>query len=128
MILLDTHVFIWFVNGDDKLSEKYIKILTDEKSKHLSVISCWEISLLLEKDRIKLKYPFDDWIQKALTVSNVKLINLDLDIIVTYHQLINFHSDPADKLISATSICKNMPLLTFDRKLIEYPALKIVKE
>lgn len=127
MILLDTHVFIWFVNGDDKLSEKHLKILTEEESKHISVISCWEISLLLEKERIKLKYPFDDWIQKALTASNVKLINLDLDIILTYHKLIKFHSDPADKLISATSICKNIPLLTFDRKLIEYTAIKIVK-
>lgn len=60
MILLDTHVFIWFVNGDDKLSEKRLKILKEEESKHISVISCWEISLLLEKERIKLKYPFDD--------------------------------------------------------------------
>ena len=127
MILLDTHVFIWFVNEDDNLSEKHLKILKEENSKHISVISCWKISLLLEKNRIKLKYPFDDWIQRALKVSNVKLINLDLDIILTYHKLINFHSDPADKLISATSICKNIPLLTFDRKLIEYTALKIVK-
>lgn len=128
MILLDTHVFIWFVNGDDKLSQKYIKILQEEKSKHLSVISCWEISLLLEKDRIKLKYPFDDWIQKALIASNVNLINLDLEIILAYHKLVNFHGDPADKFITATSICKNIPLLTFDRKLIEYTELKIVKE
>lgn len=126
-MLLDTHVFIWLVNDDEKLSEKHVKIIKEEQDKHLSVISCWEISLLLEKDRMKLKYSFDDWIQKALSAYNIKLINLDLDIILTYHKLVNFHSDPADKLISATSICKNIPLFTFDKKLIEYKDLNIVK-
>lgn len=127
MILLDTHVFIWFVNGDDKLSEKYLKILREDKSLHLSVISCWEISLLLKKDRIELKYPFDEWIQNALKATNVNLINLDMDIVLTYHNIFNFHSDPADMLISATSICKNIPLLTFDKKLIEYKSINTVK-
>jgi len=127
MILLDTHVFIWLVNGDDKLSEKCIKILKEDQNKFLSVISCWEISLLLEKDRIKIKYSFDDWIHNALAAYNIQLMNLDLDIIITYHKLNDFHSDPADKLISATSICKNIPLLTLDRKLIEYKELNIVE-
>ena len=127
MILLDTHVFIWFVNGDDKLSEKHLKILKEEESKHISVISCWEISLLLEKERIKLKYPFDDWIQKALSAYNVNLINLDLDVILIYHKPVDFHSDPADKLITATLICKNIPLLTFGKKLIEFKGLKTLK-
>lgn len=126
MMLLDTHIFIWLVNGDEKLSEKSKNIIKAEQNKYLSVISCWEISLLLEKDRMKLKFSYDDWIQSSLSAYNVKLINLDLDIILTYHKLSNFHSDPADRLISATSICKNIPLLTFDKKLIEYKGLNIV--
>ncbi len=125
-MLLDTHIFIWLVNGDEKLSEKSKNIIKAEQNKYLSVISCWEISLLLEKDRMKLKFSYDDWIQSSLSAYNVKLINLDLDIILTYHKLSNFHSDPADRLISATSICKNIPLLTFDKKLIEYKGLNIV--
>jgi len=127
MILLDTHVFIWLVNGDDKLSEKCIKTLKEDQNKFLSVISTWEISLLLEKDRIRINYSFDDWIHNALAAYNIQLMNLDLDIIITYHKLNDFHSDPADKLISATSICKNIPLLTFDRKLIEYKELNIIE-
>ena len=87
----------------------------------------WEISLLLEKGRMKLKYSFDDWIQKALSAYNVNLINLDLDVILIYHKPVDFHSDPADKLISATSICRNIQLLTFDKRLIEYKDISIVK-
>jgi PIN domain nuclease of toxin-antitoxin system len=64
---------------NEKLSEKYSKILKEEQNKYLSVISCWEISLLLEKDRIKIKYSFDDWIQNALTAYKIELVNLDLD-------------------------------------------------
>lgn len=96
MILLDTHVFIWLVNGDERLSEEHIRTIKEDRDKHLSVISCWEISLLLQKDRMKLKYPFNDWIQKALSAHNIKLINLDFEIILIYHKLDNFHNDPAD--------------------------------
>lgn len=126
MILLDTHVFIWLVNGDKKLSGNYLEILKEEQNICLSVISCWEISLLLEKDRISIKNSFSEWIQDSIKAYDIEIVNLDLDIIRTYHQLNDLHSDPADKLISATSICKKIPLLTFDKKLIDYKGLNIV--
>ena len=127
MILLDTHVFICLVNGDENLSEKYLIFLKEEENKYLSIISCWEISLLLKKERIKIKYSFDEWIHNALKAYNVEIINLNLDIILAYHQLDDFHSDPADNLITATSICINIPLLTFDKKLIEFKGLNTLK-
>jgi len=81
----------------------------------------------LSKERIILKYEFGEWIQNALKAFDIELIDLDLEIVLTYHNLKDFHSDPADKLISATSICKKLPLLTFDKKLTDYKGLKIVK-
>lgn len=128
MILLDTHIFIWFVNGDIKqLGENYIKLIEQDDKKYLSVVSCWEISLLLRKNRLNLKFPFRDWIQNSLNAHSIEIINLDLETIFAYDKLDSFHSDPADKFIAATSISKKIPLLSFDRKLISCKGIEIVK-
>ena len=50
----------------------------------------------------------------------MEIINLDPEIIYICHKLNNFHSDPADQFIAATSIYKKIPLISFHRKLIEY--------
>ncbi len=120
MILLDTHVFIWFVNNDSKLNQNHLKYLEKDENKFISVVSFWEISILLDKDRIKFKQPFQEWILKSINAYEIEIINLDIEIIYVYHKLNDFHSDPADKFIAATSIYKKIPLITFDKKLIEY--------
>lgn len=114
------------VTENVKLTEKYLKFL-EENSKSLSVVSCWEISLLLKKKRIEIKYPFREWIINSIKAYGIELINLDLETIFVYNQLDNFHGDPADKFIAATSISRKIPLITFDQKLIQYSALNIIK-
>ncbi len=129
MILIDTHIFIWWIQGDSRLSESYKNLLKENEKTGIavSIISFWEISKLIEKNRLSLPLPLDNWCKTSLEYPGIKLVNLDLDIIFTSHNLQNFHKDPADQLIAATSICKNIPLLTFDKKLIEYKDLNIVK-
>lgn len=106
MILLDTHIFIWLVNNDENLPVNYQKLLETEQEKYISVITCWEILLLLKKDRLKLKSHFNEWISKSLNAFNIQVINLDLEIVLAYDSISNFHKDPADNLIAATSISK----------------------
>jgi len=120
MILLDTHVYLWLANGDSKLNQSSLRVLENDQNKFISIISLWEISLLLEKGRIKLNQTFEEWIRNSSIAFNIEIINLDSEIIYIYHKLNDFHSDPADKFIAATSIYKNIPLIKFDRKLIEY--------
>lgn len=74
MILLDTHVFIWLVNKDSNLSVNYVKLLEEEKNKYLSVISCWEISLLISKERLKLKFPFREWLENAMNAYDINVL------------------------------------------------------
>lgn len=129
MILIDTHMFIWWIQGDSKLSDSYKKLLRENEKTGIgvSIISFWEISKLIEKNRLSLPLPLDEWTKTSLKYNGIKLVNLDLDIIFTSHRLQNFHKDPADQLIAATSINKNLPLMTFDKKLIDYKGLDIVK-
>ena len=62
-----------------------------------------------------------EWLNGSMTYPGVQLINLNLDIIVASTQLINFHRDPADQLIVATSQVYNCSLLTADKKILAYP-------
>ncbi len=129
MILIDTHIFIWWIQGDSKLNESYNNLLKENEVTGIgvSIISFWEISKLMEKNRLSLPVSLEQWFRTSLDYPGIKLVNLDLDIIVTSNRLQNFHKDPADQLIAATSICKNMPLLTFDKKLTEYSGINILR-
>lgn len=126
MILIDTHVYLWLVNGDSKLNQNSLPLLENDQNKFISVITFWEISLLLEKDRIKFDQHFEEWILNSKVAFNIEIINLDLEIIYIYHKLNDFHSDPADKFIAATSIYKKIPLITFDKKLIDYKGVQTI--
>lgn len=102
--MLDTHIFVWLVNNDSKISDIYTKLVEKERSKSVSVVSLWEISLLMKKGRISLRYSFDEWVNNSLKAFGIEIIKLDMEIVLIYHKFINFHNDPADKLIAATSI------------------------
>ena len=132
-ILLDTHVFLWLMNGDETLkpeTRKLIQSTCKENNLLLSAISIWEIALLLKKERISLTQPLPQWIDKAKALSFLKIIPLDADIALESCALPgDFHGDPADRMIVATSRIFNSPLMTRDKKIIEYahkPYLKVI--
>lgn len=75
-----------------------------------------------------LCYPVNEWLQNALAYPNIILLDLTLQIIVESTQLPQpFHRDPADQLIVATARIQNVPLLTLDKKIIDYPHVKILQ-
>ncbi len=86
----------------------------------ISVISCWQIAKLVEKQRLGLTMPVEDWLTLALAYPDVVLIDLTIPIIVQSTKLINFHKDPADQIIVSTAKVYNCPLFTLDRKILEY--------
>lgn len=128
MILLDTHIWVRWVNGD--LPTKHEKCITARQTDGLgvSLISCWEVAKLVEYQRLVLRYPVGEWLQNALVYPNIILLDLTLQIIVESTQLPQpFHRDPADQLIVATARVQNVPLLTLDKKIIDYPHVKVLQ-
>jgi PIN domain nuclease of toxin-antitoxin system len=126
MIIIDTHIWIWWVQNDSRLTAKYRQWLTNYESQGLglSVISCWEVAKLVEKDRLLLPVPVDEWLNLALAYPNIQLLNLTVPIIVQSTQLQGFHNDPADQIIVATAKIYGCPLLTVDNKILKYPNIQ----
>lgn len=130
MILLDTHVWVWWVNESSMGSKDMLRIIQEHQDDGLgvSIISCWEVAKLVERGRLELSTPVEHWIEQALAYPGVELLELTPRIAVEYTQLPGeFHRDPADQMLVATARVYDIPLLTADSKLLDYPHVKIAR-
>ena len=122
--LLDTHVVIWWLTDDRKLSKRHAKLLEQsERSGRvvgLSAISLWEIAKLVERERIELTQSVDDSLEQLETSAFVSILPLTGRVAIESTRLgARFHSDPIDQLIVATARCHGLALLTVDERIIE---------
>lgn len=126
MILLDTHILLWWQETPEELPARYKAILdTTTEELAISAITCWEISLLLKKNRLELPLPYSKWIRIA--IREVTILPLSLEVIDEVHNLPEeFHPDPADRIIAATSIAHKIKLATTDGKMTDYKFLNIL--
>ncbi len=129
MILLDTHIWLWWLLGDGALRTKQrVKLdrLASERQLAISWVSLWETEMLEAKGRIKLLPGFESWIVKATDRAICCVLPVDLEVILAQRRLpVTFHSDPADRLITATALLAKSPLVTFDEKIKKSEVVEI---
>ena len=82
MILLDTHIWVWWVHRDEHLPARLRTFIERHESATLGVsaISCWEVAKLVERGRLRLPMPTGDWLHAALAYPRVRLLDLTPDI------------------------------------------------
>ncbi len=125
LILLDTHIWIWLLNGEEKLlsSPCLTNIEKAAKFAHLriSAISLWEVGMLEAKGRITFEIECMDWITKGLNAPGISLVPLTPEIAVSSSRLPgDFHGDPADRIIVATARKLGATLITKDNEILAY--------
>jgi PIN domain nuclease of toxin-antitoxin system len=119
-LLLDTHVWIWYLSGNPRLSETLqIAIAEDTNELWLSPISIWEALLLSEKGRIVLEPNPTQWVRDSLQQLNTREAPLSNEIAILSRQLDLVHQDPADRFIAATAIHYGLTLATVDGNLTQ---------
>jgi PIN domain nuclease of toxin-antitoxin system len=124
MILLDTHVWRWWVGGSPQITQRHKAAIAAAGPNGLgvSVISCWEVAKAVECGTLMLSEPVDKWMDDAVRFLDVVLLPLTPRIAVESAQLPRpFHRDPGDQIIVATSRVLGLPLLTEDAKILAYP-------
>jgi len=134
LVLIDTHVWVWLLNGDQKLNPKALKAIERSLSAEsvlLSAISPWEVAMLVSKGRLTLDRDVGEWVQTATSLSGIRIEPITPEIAVASTRLPDvLHSDPADRLIVATARHLGALLITDDQKLIDYGLsghLKVLK-
>ena len=129
MKILDTHIWIWLVDQNPQLTKNYAEAVRQDEADGLgiSVISCWEVAKLVELGKLQLSIAIEDWIEAAVSYPNIRLLDLTPEIAVESTKLpTGFHKDPADQIIVATARVYNVPLVTMDDKIRNYPHIKLL--
>ena len=120
MILIDTHVFVWFVEGSDKLGRKARSRLERALARseaHVSAISFWEIAMLAGAGRLHLSRDPGELRARALGGGLVE-IPVDGEIGILAARL-GVHGDPADRVIIATALARRATLMTADHAILD---------
>jgi PIN domain nuclease of toxin-antitoxin system len=124
MIVLDTHIWLWWINGNnDKLKPSWSQAM--ERSPHVGVaaISMFEVCWLSGHGRIALAQDPQSWIEQALLPSGIELCPLTPEIASLAVSLKEHHTDPQDRLIIATALSLDASLISADRKFKAYSEL-----
>jgi PIN domain nuclease of toxin-antitoxin system len=125
-VLLDTHVFVWLMQGVDRLGDKARSIINGaiaQDELYISAITPWEIALLVSKSRLALPEDVLEWLQGSISASGIGVVPLSLEVSVASTRLPGeLHRDPADRLIVATARHLNALLITEDGLILNYAA------
>ena len=120
-LLLDTHVWIWWMLGDPGLSRaerEALDALPADTRPVISDISLWEFATLVDLGRIRINGSVEEWLQIAASPATVRIQPITAGIVGEMNRLpASFHRDPADRLIVATARFLKLPLATKDRKI-----------
>ena len=129
-LLLDTHVWIWAMMGDAKLSKSFQQNLEKSvkmQSIYISPMSIWEIGMLVDKKRIEIDMDVLDWVEQALDGVGFNLSPITPRIAIQSSKLSGeIHGDPVDRMLIATAFEENAVLVTCDHKILKYAEGKFI--
>lgn len=119
-LLLDTHAFIWYVEGSTLLSvEAKNAIEYPENQCFVSIATLWEMSIKIGLGKLSIKSSFES-VQQDLEENNFRLLPISFDHILCNTELPWHHRDPFDRLLIAQTITEEMLLISRDENLDPY--------
>ncbi len=114
-LLLDTHTFLWFIAGSDRLSDHAKDTIADGTHEaFLSVASFWEIAIKVSLGKLTLGAPFEQLIPEQLQQNNFQVLGVELSHLNGLLTLPMHHRDPFDRIIICQAIEENLTLISVD--------------
>ena len=115
--LLDTHILLWWLANDKKLSEESNNIITDPNNDiFVSTVSIWEIAI--KKSLKKLSVSAD--LKEIIESSNIEFLSMTVDHALFVEHLPHIHDDPFDRLLIAQCLIEDMTFITVDKIIMKY--------
>lgn len=117
--LLDTHTFIWFINGDKQLSSQVKTTIEETNLNFISIVSLWEIAIKISLGKLELKTPFKE-ISKQIEENDFILLPVQIDEVLIVANLPFHHRDPFDRLLIGQAIQNDLVILSKDEHFNSY--------
>lgn len=127
-VLLDTHVFLWWINPHERVSPAAQDLITDGRTEtYFSVASAWEISIKARTGRFRMQDPFEPFIREQISVNRFRVLAVELSHALRVHELLvsGDHKDPFDRLLVAQALVEGLALVSNDRALDRYGVSRI---
>ena len=129
MIILDTHVWVWWALGLPNLREVQRRAIAENENDRIGIctFSCWEVAKLVQGNELRLPVELTEWFDTSLKYPGVALLDMTPEIAIESNRLPgDFHRDPADQIIVATARIHRCPLVSSDEKIRRYPHVSTV--
>jgi PIN domain nuclease of toxin-antitoxin system len=125
-VLLDTHAFLWFIEGSPRLSDGARELIRDPATElFMSVASLWEIAVKASIGRLPLLQPFEILIPDQLAHHEISVIPIEISHLVEMMRLERHHGDPFDRLLIAQAIVERLPIVGADPVFDDYPGSRL---
>ena len=127
-LLLDTHTFLWFINGSPQLSDYGRHLIEDESNERfVSIASLWEMSIKASLGKLLLNFSFADLFHDHIIGNAIEIIHilpqhLEILLDMPFH-----HKDPFDRLIISQGISEDLQILSRDKTFDKYAVQRIWK-
>lgn len=120
-LLLDTHAFLWFIAGDERLGEAARTLMVSPTTERLlSVASLWEMSIKASLGRLDLDLSFTDLVAQQVTGNGIALLSVAPAHLDALARLPFHHKDPFDRLVIAQAAHEQATVLSRDAAFAAY--------
>ena len=126
-LLLDTHIFLWFVSGDKKLAIALREAISDPRNEiFLSVVSLWEIIIKYYLGHLPLPQPPETYVPTQRRRLRIGSLAVDEGSVLQIARLPPLHRDPFDRLLIGQAIEHDLKLVTVDAAIRSYPMAPVL--
>ena len=127
MTILDTHVWLWWIGDDPRLSSRARDTIETSSEIGVSAISVWEMATLERLGRLRLVPDIRTWVRRALAGDVVTSLPITPEIALAAGFLLPpFPGDPVDRIVYATALMSDAELVTKDRRMARHDPARIV--
>jgi PIN domain nuclease of toxin-antitoxin system len=122
-LLLDTHVFLWFISGDERLPDAMCDSIRDPDNEvYLSVVSLWEAIVKHQLGKLPLPQPPESYLPVQREKHQISSLSLDEGSVSQLVNLPAIHRDPFDRMLVCQAINHGLTIVTVDNAIRSYPA------
>jgi PIN domain nuclease of toxin-antitoxin system len=121
-LLLDTHVFLWFISGSSRLENALRDSIRDPNNEvYLSVVSVWEAIIKYQLGKLPLPEPPEIYLPKQRDCHLIASLNLDESSVAQLAKLPPLHRDPFDRVLICQALQHGLTIATVDAAIRAYP-------